>query len=452
MLTSANKFAHKIGIDGAVAYTISSRIIQAGGGLISIVFITRFLSPDEQGYYYTFASILAIQVFFELGLSGIITQYTAHEFAYLKWINDFELHGDDYYKSRLSSLLSFCIKWFAIIAVILFFFLLAAGFYFFSNYNRGVNVEWQKPWIILCLTTSLNLFIDPLLAFFDGLGEVKDMAKVRFIQRTVNILLIFVLFALGFKLYSSAIASLIAISVNYVQIFFSKRVKLLKVIWLAKGEAVINYIKEIFPFQWRIALSWISGYFIFQLFNPILFATEGPKVAGQMGMTLAALNGVSSLSMAWINTKVPLFSSLIAKHDYNNLDITFNRIVKQTCLICAFFLIVLIAFVQMLKYNNFSIGNRFLPIFPLLLLSVATFFNQYVYSIATYLRCHKQEPFLMQSIVMGILIAISSFILGKHFGVNGITIGYTTLGLLIGLPWAVWIFINKKIEWHLVKE
>lgn len=452
MISIVKKTRNSFGIDGAIAYTIFSRIIQAIGGLLSIVFITKFLTLDEQGYYYTFASILAIQVFFELGLSGIITQYTAHEFAYLKWINKFELHGDNYYQSRLSSLLRFCVKWFAIIAVILFFVLLAAGFYFFSNYNKGANVEWQKPWVILCLTTSLNLFIDPLLAFFDGLGEVKDMAKVRFIQRTVNILLIFVLFALGFKLYSSAIASLLAISINYMQIFFTNRIKFLKFIWHAKGEYFIDYMKEIFPFQWRIALSWISGYFIFQLFNPILFATEGPKVAGQMGMTLAALNGVSSLSMAWINTKVPLFSNLIAKQDYNNLDITFNRIVKQTCLICAFFLIVFIAFVQMLKYNNFSIGNRFLPIFPLLLLSVATFFNQYVYSIATYLRCHKQEPFLMQSIVMGILIAISSFILGKHFGVNGITIGYTTLGLLIGLPWAVWIFINKKIEWHLVKE
>lgn len=448
MISIVKNIRGKAGIDGAIAYTILSRVIQAGGGLTAIVFITKYLSANEQGYYYTFASILAIQVFFELGLSGIITQYTAHEFAYLKWINDFELHGDDYYRSRLSSLLRFCVKWFAVIAIILFFVLLAAGFYFFSNYNKGVDVEWQKPWVILCLTTSLNLFIDPLLAFYDGLGEVKDMAKVRFIQRTVNILLIFLLFALGFKLYSGAIASLVAISVNYVQIFFSRRVKLLKVIWMAKGEFVINYMKEIFPFQWRIALSWISGYFIFQLFNPILFATEGPKVAGQMGMTLAALNGVSSLSMAWINTKVPLFSNLIAKHDYSKLDITFNRIVKQTCLVCAFFLIVLIGFVQILRYNNFSVGNRFLPIFPLLLLSLTTFFNQYVYAIATYLRCHKQEPFLMQSIVMGILIAISSLTLGKHFGVNGITIGYTTLGLLIGLPWSIIIFINKKTLWH----
>ena len=43
----------------------------------------------------------------------------------------------------------------------------------------------------------------------------------------------------------------------------------------------ISYMKEIFPNQWKIALSWVSGYFIFHFFNPVLFA-EGPVVAGQM--------------------------------------------------------------------------------------------------------------------------------------------------------------------------
>lgn len=449
MISIVKKTRNSFGIDGAIAYTIFSRIIQAIGGLLSIVFIAKFLTPDEQGYYYTFASILAIQVFFELGLSGIITQYTAHEFAHLSWTSDLQLSGEEYYKSRLSSLLRFCVKWFAVIAVILFFVLLAAGFYFFSHYNKRANIEWKNPWIILCLTTALNLFIDPLLAFFEGLGEVKDMAKVRFIQRIVNILLIFVLFLLGFKLYSSAIASLIAISINYIQIFFTNRIKFLKFIWHAKGEYFIDYMKEIFPYQWKIALSWISGYFIFQLFNPVLFATEGAVVAGQMGMTLTALNGVLSISVSWISTKVPMFSNLIAKKEYTSLDKIFNITVKQANIICALFLSILIVCVQILKYNHIVIGNRFLPILPLCLLALSTFLNQYVFAIATYLRCYKQEPFLMQSVVMAVLIAVSTLVFGNFFGVNGITIGYTFLGLLIGFPWAVWIYINKKREWRI---
>jgi O-antigen/teichoic acid export membrane protein len=71
----------KIGIDKAVGYTLSARIIQAFGSFVSLYLIALYLTKEEQGFYYTFGSILAIQVFFELGLNGIITQYAAHESA-----------------------------------------------------------------------------------------------------------------------------------------------------------------------------------------------------------------------------------------------------------------------------------------------------------------------------------------------------------------------------------
>lgn len=448
MIITTKKLLNKVGIDGTVALTILTRVIQAGGGIISIYFVSKYLSSHEIGYYYTFSSILAIQIFFELGLSGIITQYTAYEFAHLNWEDNFELNGKQYYKSRLSSLLIFCVKWFLIIAVMLFFALLYVGFSFFSTYNKGPNIEWKGPWVILCLTTSLNLFIDPLLAFFDGLGHIKDMSKIRLIQRIVNVLLLFIFFACGFKLYSAALASLIAICINYVQIIFSSRIKYLKVIWLAKSQSVINYYKEIFPFQWRIALSWISGYFIFQLFNPILFATEGPVIAGQMGMTIAALTGISSISMSWINTKVPFLSMLISKVEYKTLDINFNRIALQAVSINTFITILFVAVVQVLKYLHIGLAERFLSFTPLMCMCLASIINQLIFAFATYLRCHKKEPMLIQSITMGLLVCLSTFVLGKKFGLIGITVSYVLLTCMISLPWTVYLFFTKKKEWH----
>ena len=47
----------------------------------------------------------------------------------------------------------------------------------------------------------------------------------------------------------------------------------------------VDWRTEIWPFQWRLAVSWLCGYFTFQLFNPILFAVRGPIEAGQMGDT-----------------------------------------------------------------------------------------------------------------------------------------------------------------------
>jgi hypothetical protein len=88
MIKLIKRSSNIIGIDGAIAFTLLSRIIQAGGGIVSLIFIAKCLTKVEQGYYYTFGSILAIQIFFELGLSNIITQFVAHENADLIFGNN----------------------------------------------------------------------------------------------------------------------------------------------------------------------------------------------------------------------------------------------------------------------------------------------------------------------------------------------------------------------------
>ena len=212
-------------------------------------------------------------------------------------------------------------------------------------------------------------------------------------------------------------------------------------------------MKEIFPYQWKIALSWMSGYFIFQLFNPVLFATEGAKVAGQMGMTLTVLNAINALSMNWITTKVPLFSRLIELKDYFNLDKIFNKTVWQETSICLGLLIVYVLGVEFLRYFQIGfhgnlIGERFLAFLPMVLMCLPVFTNQFVFSVATYLRCHKKEPFLIQSLVMGVLTMLSTVFLGKEYGLYGICVGYCVLSILVSFPWGMIIFITKKKEWH----
>lgn len=132
-----NLFA-KAGVDKAIAFSSGARIVQGFTGIGSIFFIATFLSGVEQGFYFTFGSIVALQVFFELGLTGIMTQYVAHEAAYLEVINnDFE--GDEIHHSRLASLQLFCQKWYAILSIIIFVVLLVVGFVFFTKYSMIIS-------------------------------------------------------------------------------------------------------------------------------------------------------------------------------------------------------------------------------------------------------------------------------------------------------------------------
>ncbi|WPO79526.1 polysaccharide biosynthesis protein [Flavobacterium sp. KACC 22761] len=446
---------NKLGIDGAIAFTVLSRIIQAGGGVITLLFVAKFLSKVEQGYYYTFGSILAIQIFFELGLSNIITQFVAYEVANLKWEDKVSFSGPIEASSRLSSLLRFTIRWFAVIAILLFIGLLITGYCFFYKFGKNDTVvEWQIPWVILSVTTSLSLMISPILAFLEGLGKIKEVAKIRLIQQVVQLLLILSLFFIGFKLFSSPLAAIIAFLLVPIWILFSEKKKMLVFIWNKIDVYKVNYRLEIFPFQWKIALSWISGYFIFQLFNPVLFATEGPIVAGQMGMTLAVLNSILMFTLSWVSTKVPIFSSLISKMNYKELDSLFNKTLIQSSFLnfvaLTFFFMIIFIFRHFdIKIQGENIADRFLPFFPMLFMTIPIFLNHVINAWATYLRCHKKEPMLILSIVIGILCSISTIVLGKKFGSFGMTLGYMILTIL-SFIWTYLIFKNKKTAWHAV--
>jgi len=453
MISNFKGLIRKVGIDEAIFYTILSRIIQAGGGLVTLIFVARSLSKVEQGYYYTFGSILAIQVFFELGLSNIITQFVAHESINIQWTSKFSFVGSDESASRLSSLLRFTLKWFGIITILLFFGLLLAGYIFFNKYSDvNTPISWQLPWIILSLTTSLSLLVSPILAFFEGLGMIKEVTKVRLFQQGIQLLLALGFFMIGFKLFSVPISLFISFLVIPVWIFSSSKIRLLKFLWSKIDVWVVNYKKEIFPYQWKIALSWISGYFIFQLFNPVLFATEGAVVAGQMGMTLTVINAIFSLAFSWMSTKIPIFSGLIARRDYNSLDTLFSQTLKQSAILnglalSTFYILICIIKYLDLRISGRNFADRFLPLLPMMFMIIPIFLNHIIGSWATYMRCHKEEPMLLQSIVIGFLCSISTIILGNYFGVIGITFGYMILTIL-SFIWTYATFLKFRRDWH----
>lgn len=447
------RLAHKIGMDGAIAYSSAARVFQAFAGIISIFFIAAFLSGDEQGYYYTFGSILAIQTFFELGFTDIITQYVAHEVAHLNLGENLAYDGEEKYRSRLTYLIKFCIKWYLVIAIAFFLVVNIVGFVFFSSYGtEGIEVDWKLPWLLLSFSTALKLFQSPFTAIFNGLGRVKDMMQITFYQQLILPISQWVMFACGLKLYVVGISSMLGVLVWFVFVYGSNLRELY--LNLIKGEITerISYFKEIFPYQWKIALSWISGYFIFQLFNPVLFATEGAVVAGQMGMTITVLNAIQGLVLSWQTTKTPKYSGLIEMKQYNQLDVLFNKTTKQVMSICLVLLALMLLGVCFLRVTHFGfreseLGDRFLDYAPMVILFVPYLFNMLVSSWATYLRCHKQEPYLVTSVIGGVLQCLSVFLLGNAYGLYGMVIGYAVITLLL-CPVNYIIYINKKNEWH----
>lgn len=434
-----------LGINRAIAYTTIARAIQAIGGLVTTFLVAHFMSQEEQGYYYTFNSILSIQIFVELGLGSIITQYVAHESAFLKINRNNQIEGDDFHFSRLTSLTYFFARWYIIAAFLLFVILFIVGIVFFHNFSTNESIEWESPWLILIMATSLNLLLSPLFSFFEGINRVADVAFIRMVTQMSSLICIWVILISGGKLYAASFTSVINLLINILLLFNYKGfIKILQNVFRNTNRGRIDYFKEIFPYQWRIALSWMSGYFIFQFFNPVLFAICGPEIAGKMGMTLAVLNGILSLTLSWTSTNIPLWSTMIAKKNYEDLNISFNNVLKSSSFVCLLGIIVFLVGLYILKTLGFQLYERFLPLYLSAILSSTFFFNNIINAWATYLRCHKKEPFLSQAIVVGICSAFSTLLTAKFIGVQGVVIGYAFVVTFISMPLSYSIYTSKK--------
>ena len=148
-----------IGVDRAVFFTLLARGWNVGAGLLTIVFVTRFLSPEKQGYYYTFYSLIALQIFVELGLNFAITQFASHEMAKLSWTSEGTVSGNHEAKRRLQSLMHFAATWFGVAALLMIVVLLPVGGYFFglaSTNNDTAVLNVIAPWSLLVVFTAVK--------------------------------------------------------------------------------------------------------------------------------------------------------------------------------------------------------------------------------------------------------------------------------------------------------
>ncbi len=439
---------HKLGLDKAIVFTILGRGWASLAGLVTVALIARFLSPAEQGYYYTFGSLVALQIVFELGFSFVILQMAAHERAHLTISPDHSVVGDATAHDRLASVLQKTVRWYTRLAVMLAVSLLIAGSYFFSHYQHGgVQISWRAPWYTDALAATLTFQLDPLLSFMEGCGFIANVARTRLVQAITGSSLAWVALATHHGLYAPAMVIVGNASVASIWLFHYRHL-LMPLLRRNPGTNNISWTGEVWAFQWRIAVSWLCGYFIYQLSNPVLFAYKGAVIAGQMGMSLSIANALLAVSMAWINTKAAPFGLLIARKEYSVLDTIFFRALRQSMAVFLIGAVLVWTGIAYLSFAHLRFAHRLLDPGSVAILLLGQLLGLFTFGQALYLRAHKQEKFLFNSVIGAVLVGCSTYFFGKHFGAFGIVSANLAIGLLFGLPLGTFIFLKYRRIWH----
>ncbi|MGV1017856.1 MAG: hypothetical protein ACOYBW_10835 [Fluviibacter phosphoraccumulans] len=430
-------FFENANLDSHVLLTLMFRIWMIVAGGATIFFIPYGLNGTEQGYYYTFSSILAIQVFFELGLGQAIVQIVAHESVA---INNEDYLLQEEARARLGDFQKQIRKWFLLASLV--FFALGCSIGVVILQRGGLDWgEWLCQWVVLMGATSVVLFYSCRLSMIEGLSFVDEVAKLRLQQSVFGYLTLWLALIAGAKLWAATAIPIIGVIYTKLWLKKNRISRSLEKKCLIIPNNPIKWMVDIFPFQWRMALSFICSYFTLNLFTPLAFYYSDAVTAGQLGLTLAVFNAISTLGMSWMSAKSAKFSTLFALKQGSELIVLFRSSILYAVGATTVISIMVILTVIACRYFEMGFIARMSSTPIVIMLGVVSIVNCLTFSCAVFMRASKREPTLLVSLVGAIFISLGSYY-AIHHGAEEMVAIYLIISLLVSLPLTI-VVLNK---------
>ena len=203
-----------------------------------------------------------------------------------------------------------------------------------------------------------------------------------------------------------------------------------------------EWIKPIFKLLWKYALSWCSGYVIYQIYTPLTFKVYGAEISGKVGYTLTIVSALVSIAGIWNYISVPKINTHVEKKEWRLLDKEFKKnmtLIEISFGLLSFCLIVssFIPFTSDFTHKYVLLG---IPLFCLLVGYAVQIATAYI---AVYLRAHKEEPLMITSIITAILSLSITFFMITYLSYEYVFLGFGLATALV-FPFVCWIFVKRK--------
>ncbi|AAY94324.1 hypothetical protein D3X12_31155 [Pseudomonas protegens] len=420
-------------------HTAINQIWRLFSGPLLLVLLPLYLTPEAQGYWYTFVSLAALAIFADMGFSAILLLFSAHEFAHLNFRSDKTITGDEYHLIRLATLLRFSAKWSSLMALIVFPIVLIIGYTILNA--RDTTTDWKLAWLIYG-AASVFVFINSMvLSFIEGCNSVGDVQKIRFHISVVTFITTLILLVTGASLYALSLSLLAGALAGTALITFHYNRMLYQLYQKATGESH-PWMREIMPLIWRFAISWISGYFIFSIFTPLAFHYYGTIDAGKVGLSIAVCLAIFSIANIWITIITPRMNIYVAQKEYVKLNSDFNK--HALLAIMTYILGITALYIALSFFQDYlPILDRLLPTASFLIIALAYLAQLTINSMAVYMRAQKKEPLVAVSVFNGIYVSITTALIAIYLPFEYFFLGFLSAYLIV-LPWVYYLFIRHK--------
>lgn len=420
-----------------VLSSLSSNLIKIVKGPLLAFLIILYLTPDEQGYWYTFQSLIVFAIIGDLGISRLIVViFPDYHVKIRTSTNHSELKTNliDYSSIFFTYLITYA---FLIIATSIL--LIFTVEYFYSDWPNN----YLKSWFYCAIFSSANIlstFSSAVLYSSDLVSKKNYFEQIFAIIFTItaSILLLY-----NFKIDALAISILFGFLISHLFLVCSYHKpirKLYRLFNYKKGIKILLHSKNL---QFKFFTSAIISLYISSSLVPFAMKYFDPNLAGRLGLSLFLINSIITFSLIFNYIEYPKIIKLINKKKYYN--------VRKKCLelfltINAFYIIISFMFLTLIYFSPESFDpyfDRLLPYRDLLVLFITQGILMNIGFIAGIVRGFKVEPYW----ILGVLQLFTTSTL-FYFTIKSSTIRtYLTLDLilhlLILLPMSIYLGKNQ---------
>ncbi len=429
--------------DRVVLITAASRLLSIVTAPLTIYFTVKYLTDAERGYYYTFFSLLGFSYLFD-GAAAFTVQQKISQLCSRAVLNGrHELEGDTESVRQIADLFRATARWYGFAAIVFGVCVASIGILFFLATSSDSISVWGMPWILSVMTASLSLSASHVPALIQGISRVDTVAIAQVGRTVVSSLVLCGSLVAGWRLYAAPVSGVVGVVVWLGILRISWRPLIHQLQAEPLPDESVSWSREIWPMQWRMAISNTAGFFIYRALTPIVFSICGPATAGRFGMTQMAIDYVTQIAYSWLTVRTPRMSMLWASKAYDELIRLFRQTATMTVATFALGIVAGMTLLMILRHVVPSVPNAFLAPGEFLLLAAWGLANVLIACFATFGRSGGMESFTRLSLVFAVSTTVGGACVAFLVGEVAMYCWLALSSFCIFVPWAALIYVAQ---------
>lgn len=404
-----------------VIWSYIGQIVNYGVHILLTPVISVKLSSYELGLWYTFTSIFTLVNFFDTGFSPLIMRNAAYCAGGAKTLLKEGIQSNvpgtvgECNFGLLKTLYKTARKLYSAMAAVFLVLLLFAGIPYISYITRTEpRSVYLAAWVVYALGVAVNIFMIFLPAYLKGLGSIAAIQKIYALGRGAQLILSISGVFGGFGILALAGSFLVGNLIICIASYLYYTAKWKRKIMAAREQMTQSAVLVILWFNaQKLGLVAIGRYLTTQGNILICSTFLSLETSAMYGLTIQALQTVSSVSMIYLQTVVPAISQAKVEKNFEKEKSYFSTamVIYWGLFLSASAAVFLLAnpILELLHANTKLLEG------PLMAFAGLVFFLQYnQICFSLYIGMGNKVPYMKGEFWSGVISVIFSYLAVRY--------------------------------------